>query len=379
MTAARKTVRRQLGLRPRQVAAVTVAAGYKMGPIWGEGFDVVLGRALTDCPDLVVFLVGVQAEGAWRTLQSGFPGRVHPLGVLPDPESLYPGMDVYLNSFPISSGTSILEAGAAGLPLLSLHSHERYGDVYQAGAPGLERTGHAAADIGAYLDTLRELVVDPAIRRQRGDTARREILDSHAGPAWNEALERVYRQARNAEVADLDHYPQPSTDLDYAAALLPLTQHDDVTPDPLTLSSPLAGQLDARTRFDVLLATHPEPMRRLSVRVSHGWAENPAWTMRLTGLAKRHPLLSVSLPFVAGDDSQGTRSIRALEPVLAANGDSIADCGTLTLDLRAPKVTGPAVTGELALQPAALDLLELILTSPYWDEVPRTEAVPGAS
>jgi hypothetical protein len=94
--------------------------------------------------------------------------------------------------------------------------------------------------------------------------------------------------------------------------------------------------------------------------------------MRLTALAKQHPMLSVSLPFVPGDDPRGTRSIRVLEPVLAANGNTLADCGDLSLDLRTPKVVGPAVNGELPVDPGALDLLELLLTSPYWDEMPAT-------
>jgi hypothetical protein len=368
----RKSVRRELSLRPSQVAAVTVAAEYKTRPIWGEGFDAVLGSALTHCPDLVVFLVGVQAEGAWQTLQSAFPGRVRPMGVVPDVGALYPGMDVYLDSYPISSGTSILEAGATGLPVLSLHGQERYGEVYQADAPGLEHLGHAAAGLPAYLDALRKLVDDPAFRRERGDAAHQAILAAHSGPAWSEAMEQVYEQAHRSEAADLDQYPQPATDLDYAAALVPLTQYRDATPDPLALAWPLGTSLDARTRFDVSLATHPERTRRLSVRIAHGWEDNPAWTMRLTGLAKQHPLLSVSLPFVPGDDPRGTRSTRALEPVLAANGDTLADCGDLSLDLRAPKVVGPAVNGELPVDPAALDLLELLLTSPYWNEISAT-------
>lgn len=369
-TTSRKAVRRELGLRPSQVAAVTVAAEYKTRPIWGEGFDAVLGRALTHCPDLVVFLVGVPAEGAWQALQSAFPGRVRPMGVVPEVGALYPGMDVYLDSYPISSGTSILEAGATGLPVLSLHSHEHYGDVYQADAPGLEHLGHAAADLPAYLAALQELVDDPAARRKKGEAAREAIAAAHSGPAWTAALERVYEQAGATEPADLERYPQPPTDFTYAAALLPLTQHRDATPDPLTLAWPLGTSFDQRTRFDVSLASHPEPMRRLSVRIAHGWEDNAAWTMRLTGLAKQHPVLSVSLPFVPGDDPRGTRSTRALEPVLAANGDTLADCGDLSLDLRAPKVVGPAVSGEIPIDPAALDLLELLVTSPYWDEIP---------
>ncbi|MFW3173011.1 glycosyltransferase family 4 protein [Geodermatophilus sp. CPCC 206100] len=365
----RKSVRKQLGLRPRQVAALTVATWYKLEPLWGDGFDGLLRRALTDCPDLVVVLVGVSAEGLWSALQAQFPGRVHALGYLADPGALHAGVDVYLNSYPVSSGTSVLEAGAAGLPVLSLHDHEHYGDVYQANSPGLAHTGHGAASVDEYLAALRRLVDDPEHRRERGDAARREVLGTHTGPEWAAALERLYARARAAEVADLDEYAALEPDVDYAASLVPLTMRGKGTPDAVSLCGPLGDRMDQRMQFDLYLATHERRGRRLSVRVSRGWEDSPAWVMRLAELAKRHPQLSVSLPFVAGDDVHGSRSLAALEPVLAANGDTPADCGDLSLDVRAPRPDGPSVTGELALQSDSLDSLELLLTSPCWDGV----------
>jgi hypothetical protein len=177
----------------------------------------------------------------------------------------------------------------------------------------------------------------------------------------------LYSRARGAAAVDLDEYPTAVQDLDYTDRIAALSPGAHLA-DPVAAAWPLGALADDRLRFDVFLATHPQRNGSLAVRVSRGWEEHPAWTMRLAQLAHEHARLSVSLPFVAGDDAAGSRTTAALEPILAANGTTAADCGAFTLDLRAPTVSGPAVTGELSLEAGSLDSLELLLTSPLWDE-----------
>jgi glycosyltransferase involved in cell wall biosynthesis len=366
-TSTRKAVRAKLGLRPSQVAAVTVASTFKMSPIWGQGFDEVLRRVLTRVPQLVLFLAGAPAEGPWSALQSDFRGRVFPLGVIEDPGAVFPGMDIYLDSFPASSSTAVLEGAAAGLPPLSLMHHEGYGELFHANLPGLEHTGHAVWTEDAYVAAIVALVDDPQLRRERGELARRNVLGAHSGSAWTDALEALYRRARGVTAADLDEHGPAVRDVEYGSRLLPFVQGPGRALDPVAFCQPLGAQADDRLRFDLYLATHPGTDRSLSVRVSRGWEEHPAGMLRLTRLAQLHSRLKVSLPFVSGDDASGTRSLRALEPILAANGTTADDCGDLSLDLRAPRFPGPAVTGELLLQADTLDSLELFLASPIWD------------
>jgi hypothetical protein len=169
-------------------------------------------------------------------------------------------------------------------------------------------------------------------------------------------------------VADPDEYPTAVQDLDYTDKLVPFTPGAQTVADPVGACWALGDLADERMRFDVFVATHPQRNGGLGVRVSRGWEDHPAWMMRLAGLAQQHPRLSVSLPFVAGDDASGGRSVQALQPVLAANGTTLTDCGDLSLDLQAPRMSGPVVTGELALQAESLDSLEQLLASPMWDE-----------
>jgi hypothetical protein len=364
----RKVVRGRLGLRPSQVAAVTVADAYKTSALWGDGFPDLLRRVLPQVPELAVVVVGPPAEGPWKRLQSEFPQRVFPLGVVEDAASLFPGMDVYLDSYPVSSATSILEAALAGLPPLSLLLHTGYAESLHANSPGLARTGYAMSTEDEYVATLRALVHDRDLRRQRSELARREVSATHSGAFWSAALDELYRRTRDVSVADPDEYPTAVQDLDYTDKLVPFTPGAQTVADPVGACWALGDLADERMRFDVFVATHPQRNGGLGVRVSRGWEDHPAWMMRLAGLAQQHPRLSVSLPFVAGDDASGGRSVQALQPVLAANGTTLTDCGDLSLDLQAPRMSGPVVTGELALQAESLDSLEQLLASPMWDE-----------
>jgi hypothetical protein len=295
------------------------------------------------------------------------------MGVVTDAASLFPGMDVYLDSYPVSSATSILEAAVAGLPPLSLLLHQGYAESLHANSPGLARTGYAPSSEEEYVATLRTLVQDRDVRRERADLARREVEAVHSGASWSADLEGLYQRAGEVPAVDLDEFPATAAeDRDYTDKLIAFPPGPGADVDPVSVCWPLTQLAHEALRFDVFVATHPQQTGRLSVRVSQGWEDHPAWTMRLTALAQQHSRLSVSLPFVAGDDTSGARSIAALEPVLAANGSTLDTCGDLNLDLRAPRTSGPAVTGELTLDATSLDGLELLLASPMWREAEPT-------
>lgn len=369
----RAQMRQTLRLDEGQVAGITVASAAKMAPQWGEGLDDLHTRALDRCPELVVFVVGADATGRWERMRQVFPGRVFPLGIVPDPDLLYPAMDVYLDSFPITSSTSILEAAVAGLPPLCLQEHTGYGHLWHANSPGLDRSGHVTTTKAEYLAALDQLVADPELRRGRGRQAREDVLAVHSGAAWRADLEALYAQARSVTAADLDEYPARVEDLAYGAQLTPFMLRSlsgqDVSPPVESFYAPVAAYLDRRLQYDVQLATQVDRGRTLSVRVAPGWEDHPAWTVRLADLAGRHPHLRVSLPFVDGDDVVGSLSVGHVEAVLDAGGQSTEDCGDLNLETEAPPVEGFTVGEPLTFEPGTLDALEDLLRSPCWDEL----------
>jgi glycosyltransferase involved in cell wall biosynthesis len=366
---ATEQVRAQLGLRPEDVVGLSVASAFKMRPVWGRGFDSLVARALTEFPRLKVVLAGVAAEGPWAELAQRFRGRLLPLGAVPDPAPLYAAADIYLNSYPLPAGTSVLEAAISGLPVLSLldlAAKDGNATVLQSCAPGLDGVRHAEVTEDDYLRHLRKLVRDDRLRSDRGSAARESVLAAHAGAGWLEQLEALYETARTAGGADLDEYSQPAPrDLDYAAMVLSFAAPLDSTMELLAAAAPLGPQVNGLA-YDLFAVSARDAGRPLTVRISQGWEDHPEWTRRLLALAEAHPWLAVSLPFAAGDDVKGSRSVALLTSLLELNGSTLSDCGDISLDAEAPTAARVPAVGEVALTAGALDMVEEFLASPHW-------------
>lgn len=371
--------RMQLGLRPEDIVAVSVASAPKMSAVWGQGFDALLAQVLSAHPRLKVVLVGPPPRGVWAALAARFHGRLFPLGVVADPAPWYAAADIYLNPYPLPGGTSVLEAAISGLPVVSLRDMTgRYGhaELYQADSPGLAGIRHASATEDEYQSALRKLVRDADLRAQRGAAARAAVLAAHTGPGWSRALEALYDRARAVAPADLDEYQHGIEDLGYGAMLLPMVSSIDKSPEVAEATEPLRAQLDQQLSFDLFAAAQRSEGASLSVRVSSGWETDPAWTTRLLALAGQYPRLAVSLPFAAGDDSAGSRSIGHLTALLDVLGTTTSDCGDISLDPAPPVFSSPAVSGELALTAQALDMLEALVSSPSWEDPVAASPVP---
>ena len=374
-----EAARAGLRLRPDDVVALSVASGFKMSPVWGHGFDSLVARALTDFPRLKIILAGVGAEGPWAQLAQRFRGRLLPLGVVADPEPLYAAADIYLNSYPLPAGTSVLEAAMAGLPVLSLldlREKDGHATVLQSGAPGLDGVRHAEATEDDYLRHLRKLVRDVRLRAECGAAARESVLATHTGEGWSHRLENVYETARRVAAADLDDYPDLPTDREYAAMVLSFAAPLDATIDLVAAAAPLGPQAGDLVH-DLFAAGTRDEGPSLSVRISPSWEHRPEWTRRLLALARTYPRLAVSLPFAADDDAEGSRTVALLTALLALDGSTTDDCGDISLDADAPAATGPAIAGAVVLTSEALDELEALLTSPLWEPAgPAGEARP---
>ena len=358
----RAELRRAMHIDPQDVLAISVANPAKMRPVWGESFASLLDRGLADNPRLVVLLVGPGPDEDWNTARRRFPRRIFHMGVLDDVERLLAAADLYLDSYPVSSGTSILEAAAHGLPLLSLQAYDGPFQIFHANSPGLDGSRHATATREEYLRTLRALVSRPELRRSRGTAARAHVLGVHHGDNWSVALEKLYQQVRSVPLASVEEYPAAIDDADYGAALVRFTYGRDGRVDLRTVCAPVADAADPDVVEQLLLSAAIRDGSREAVRVRSGWEHHPEWTGRLTRLASRSERLVVSMPLSGDDDGTGERSALALTRILAANGLDPSTCGDLTLEAGDAASFMPASPTELDFTAEALDRLEARIT-----------------
>jgi hypothetical protein len=127
-------------------------------------------------------------EPAWAAMAGEHPGRVHVLGVLEDPQMWLETADLYLDSFPLSSSTSLLEAVQFGAVAVALGDG---GSILGYDAFGVEPV--QAADHDAWVATVLDLVDDPAGREDRGRAVSCGVRDIHGSSGLAQRIGDLYR------------------------------------------------------------------------------------------------------------------------------------------------------------------------------------------
>ena len=195
----RTEAKAQLGIDPAATVLLSVGTGFKYTPISGPGFLETLQPVMQHYKDAVLLVVGPQPAGEWARASEATGGRIRALGRRLDTPLLFEAADIYLDSFPFTSPTALLEAGSYGLPLVAFCPHKRDAEVLSPGAPGLDASMCLNRDLEAYVYTVSRLIGDPEFRRELGERARRAIDTHHRGAQWVSQLSDLYTIAAASE------------------------------------------------------------------------------------------------------------------------------------------------------------------------------------
>jgi hypothetical protein len=190
----REQAKRALGYGPETVLLLTIASPFKYSSPGRVDFLDLVAPVMAKHPSAVLIAVGPEAKGAWQAANLQTGGRIVPLGTRWDNDLLYAAADIYLDSVPFSSITSLLEAGSHGAPLLGYCLPEAEMALLGPGAPGLEGTMELAGDVESYQALLTRLIDDAEYRRQKGQSVQAQILSLHTGKNWVHAVHDLYAQ-----------------------------------------------------------------------------------------------------------------------------------------------------------------------------------------
>jgi hypothetical protein len=180
------------------VVLLTIASPFKYSAPGRQGLLELVLPLLVEMRQAVLLAVGPDPEGAWREAGLQTEGRVVALGTRFDNAELYAAADVYLDSVPFSSITSLIEAGTWGVPLLGLSPPDPDLWLLGPGAPGLEGTMEMATDAESYRCLLRRLILDKDHRMVSGQRVRAQIIAHHTGEGWRAAIQEVYSRVSTA-------------------------------------------------------------------------------------------------------------------------------------------------------------------------------------
>ncbi|WP_053080275.1 hypothetical protein [Methylobacterium variabile] len=187
--------RRALGLPAGARILLSIARGAKFGAPGGPNFAELHRPVLEADPEAILVVVGAGPRPDWQDAVRRTGGRIVALDERPDTGLFYDAADIYVDSFPFVSITSLLEAGSRGLPLVSCFPHAPEAEIFGADMPGLTGCLRRAGNWPEYHAILGSLLADGAERRALGLRTRASIAAAHTGQGWQTALEHAYAVA----------------------------------------------------------------------------------------------------------------------------------------------------------------------------------------
>ena len=191
----RRAAKERLGLPEDCVLLCSVARAPKYRPLNGYTYADIHLPILQKHPECVLVVVGVGDKQDWSEAYLATGGRLISLPEQPQPKLYFEAADIYIDSFPFVSITSLLEAGSYGTPAVSLFP---YGDccaILGCNMPGLEANLITCRTYEGYQQVLSRIITDEDWRRRQGKSLKVDILEKHTGARWLSALEATYSLA----------------------------------------------------------------------------------------------------------------------------------------------------------------------------------------
>jgi hypothetical protein len=162
----------------------------------GVSFADMHVEALLAHPDARLLVVGPGEPADWQEAITATGGRIMGRPETPDPSLAYEAADIYLDSYPFVSITSMLEAGGLGAPCVTLFPYPPDANVMSTDMPGLTPTIGFATSMADYNRILADWLADPEALRRRSDETAANVRRLHTTPNWLESLEALYARAQ---------------------------------------------------------------------------------------------------------------------------------------------------------------------------------------
>jgi hypothetical protein len=178
--------RKRLGLPLDNPTLLTIGSRLKFTPMEGYSFPTVIQSLCEANPQLHIVAVGLSELEPFPGLAQSMGGWFHPVGVVKDREILelyYRAADIYLDAYPNSSLTAVLDAARHGLPVQRLFNRDRC--LMWGSDLGLDSVMLGASTQEEFIRKVLEWLEWPEERRSElGSRFRNAILDDHCGASW---------------------------------------------------------------------------------------------------------------------------------------------------------------------------------------------------
>ena len=191
----RLEAKRALGLEPDRIHLVSVARATKYRTVDGVTYADLHVPVLNEHPKCELIVVGASQPSDWGPAIAATGGRIRALPNQSDPTPYYEAADIYVDSYPFVSSTSMMEAAGYGVPLVTIFKAPDAAQIFGINHVGLVGTALLARSDAAYVKTLSDLVSNAEFRERAGHAACEAIQRLHVPPGWLTSLESIYERS----------------------------------------------------------------------------------------------------------------------------------------------------------------------------------------
>lgn len=178
--------RKRLNIDLEGFVALTIGDEYKYKAALGCSFIECVRRMLKSEPGLTLIAVGIPNKNEWAVLAYESQNRFIPIGNILDKSILndyYSAADIYMEGFPFSSLTAMIDAGLSCLPIQRMRNVKL--PILSGDDVALDGLVGVATNCDEYIAGVRQLMeMKPDARERSGVAIRDSIKKFHCGEMW---------------------------------------------------------------------------------------------------------------------------------------------------------------------------------------------------
>ncbi|WP_395645012.1 hypothetical protein [Terricaulis sp.] len=201
-TRSREDAKRELGINPSMTLMVSVARKLKYRTLNGVTFADIHAPLLEKHPNAMLMVVGADEPEDWAPVRAKVGDRLRSTPELPNPKIYFEAADIYVDSFPFVSSTSLMEASGYGIPSATIFLAPDEARIFGINHVALVGTVQQARSLDAYRAIVNEMIRDPVHRNALGEAAREAVAREHNTPGWMRWIEAAYAKALDLPVLD---------------------------------------------------------------------------------------------------------------------------------------------------------------------------------
>jgi hypothetical protein len=202
-TRSREEAKKEIGISPETILLVSAARKAKYRTMHGVTFADIHAPVLAKHPNATLLVCGAGDYPDWAPAKEACGGRIISLAETGNPKVYFEAADIYVDSYPFVSSTSMMEAAGYGLPMLTLFTAPDAARIFGINHVALVGTSQQARSFDEYRELLDRMISDKAWRQKLGQEGKEAVAREHNMPGWMRWLDAVY--ARAAELPMLDN------------------------------------------------------------------------------------------------------------------------------------------------------------------------------